>query len=276
MSVPSLGYSSRSTSASGLYTHEEMRALQITVLPLGGNKSQPTACLSPLEAQGTHSRKVLDERNARLREALKACQCFPVPPPTGPTVVSSWTRFSANRTSRLSKHDLAASELWTAKAVVSDFNPPLPERVHLGVDQQDQKPKPESMVKSALKSQPEPMVDGQSKLRPSSHNVRAHEINQSALPDSSWSTIFSDDSQCEVEVESSPLVFKREVIKRVNTTSLLTNSTQFSPQDSPKKDSPKKKINPVGYFARVMGDEVLSADMLPSAFDSDSEDELDE
>lgn len=64
MSVPSLGYSSRTTSASGLYTHEEMRALQITVLPLGGNNSQPTASAEAIEAKFRPTVEQYDRRVA--------------------------------------------------------------------------------------------------------------------------------------------------------------------------------------------------------------------
>jgi hypothetical protein len=61
--------------------------------------------------------------------------------------------------------------------------------------------------------------------------------------------------------------FKRRPVKPVSTTSLLTRQFRRSEPETAKQDT-----NPVGWLSRAMGESVMSADMLPSAFDSDSSD----
>jgi hypothetical protein len=151
------------------------------------------------------------------------------------------------------------SALWNAKATVPDFNPPFYERTDLGTDEQESKLEPEPEQKS--------LAIRRFKLRACRHNMRARNYNQPKLPKNSWSTI---STESESEIASESMVFKRAPIKPVTTTSLLTMSMRPSP-----KEAPEENINAASFFTKVMGKEVVSVDMLPSAFDSDSEDEFD-
>ena len=162
---------------------------------------------------------------------------------------ASWTRFTASDISSKSSEDMQASVLWVGAGTTPDFNPPKHERVYLGVDQQ------------------KPVQIGNPKEFKTEERVRRRRHHRpfrrvhSGLS-SSWST---ESSQSEPE----SFTFARQPVKSISTTSLLTQTLE----EKKRQAEAKQNINPVGILSKTLGEGALSASMLPSAWETDSEDE---
>lgn len=190
-----------------------------------------------------HKRKASAEHNAAMRDLMKPWGSIaPSPPGCRSIMYSSWSRFNAGNISSKSSDDLKASILWAGTGTTPDFNPPVLERTYLGVVQE------------------KPGKPG--KPRGVQGRRRSHR-KQSDLRNS-WSTLSSGS---DAEVEDDRVTFKRQAIKSVSTSSLISSSLRRS-----QRVVTPEGVNPMRKFAETFGVEFSDPSMLPSAF-SDSEDE---
>jgi hypothetical protein len=191
-----------------------------------------------------YKRQVSTEHNVAMRRIIKSWASLSDSPPGCQSVMySSWSRFSSNDVSTKSIDEMKASVLWSANAIIPDYNPPILERTNLMVD------RPE-LVKCG---------------KPRNDLCAARRYVSSKLR-SSWSTT-SSDSEAE---KSEGVTFKRQPIRSASTASLL--SASFKSKSIPTVY--QQRMTPAQILAKEKG-QILSASMLPSAFDSESEDEED-
>ncbi|PSN65188.1 hypothetical protein BS50DRAFT_53149 [Corynespora cassiicola Philippines] len=191
----------------------------------------------------THTRKTSKEHNMAMREIIRPWASLSSTPPGCRTVsFSSWSRFSSSTDSSKSSDEMKASVLWTAKGTTPEFNPPIHEWAYLGPDQ------------------PSPSTS-----QPAARQVRARLA--APKPKGSSSSWYTETTGSVQEAEPEPITFKKETVKRVETSSLLTALHKSGPSAEAKKESPRT------ILARAMGVQELSSTMLTSAFDTDSEDE---
>jgi hypothetical protein len=182
-----------------------------------------------------HSRTSSVSSNATLRELFRRqISDSPTPPGCRTISFSHWTRFSTS-SDCAPPGELKASSLCKASGLASCYDPPASEWTYLGADQ--------------------PVV--------LANKVRRKKVNRSSSAcstNSSLSTASSDSSDSIPEAIS----FQKKALTPVNTASALTQSLQMSaniqmlPQQQVKKTSYLKNMN----YAN-----------LPSAFDSDSDDD---
>ncbi|KAF2274327.1 uncharacterized protein EI97DRAFT_126257 [Westerdykella ornata] len=243
-SPPSSRSSSSTTLCSAAFSSS--RSSSSTTLSSAADFTKEIDRLRAAARPAIHTRKSSKEHQVALRALTKSWIALPESPHQCQAIMySSWTRFSCSRVSNLSSDDLKASVLCAPRPTTPDFNPPLFERTYLGADQPDMVGNPEA--RRILR--------------------RPHRRAKSSL-NNSWSTVSS--SQKDGQSQSTGLRFGKSPIKKPVTISLLTQKMH-----SPKEEA-RKPINPIGFFAKAEANEgkpALSASMLPSAFDSDSEDD---
>jgi hypothetical protein len=194
------------------------------------------------------------KHNAALRDLIQPwCGdgITEFPPQCQSVMYSHWSNFTAKPGDSKSSDDLKASVLLAPKGTISNFHPPREERIYLGSAPPYQGPTSEPGTKS----------DGP---MPCGVYCLGHWRGKSSA-DNSWSTV-SSGAQSDPSPKDDAL-FKRTVIKSTSTTSLLTRAIRIS--------EGVETANPAGILGETLGEGVLTADMLPSAFDSDSEDEDD-
>ena len=185
-----------------------------------------------------HKRKISKEQNAAMREIIKPWAYLPsIPPGCRAVSYSSWTKFSPSSDHTKSKADLSASVLCNSSGTSSDYNPPLFERTYLGVDQ--------------------PEIAGNPELKPRDIHRRRPNSGSSRPTASS----------CPV-TGSEAITFRKVSVRTVSTSSLLTESLRSTPGAGL-----QRRDSGFGVIARELKARRLSASMLPSAFDSDSEDD---
>jgi hypothetical protein len=142
---------------------------------------------------------------------------------------------------------LKASVLCAASGTTPDFNPPVYEKTDLSF--QPHGPKKE--------------VGKMFQHRKWPHQ---HRRTKSTLR-SSWSTTSSTMSTADSSDDG--ICFKKQPIKSISTNSLLTSEVTSSQN----KTKGQQGAISTSQFAEMMKKEMVSVSMLPSAFDSDSEDE---
>lgn len=223
-----------------------------TLNSLVSNASSSSSSVEALEMARTIRRPSMHQRqfskqqhNVAMRELIKPWGGLSESPAQCQRVMySCWSRFKAVRTSTKSSEELKASVLWAPSGAVPGFNPPQDERFNMRPGRAD--------------------ADAHSPISCGVYCL-GHQRVQSEPQNNSWSTISSDEHS---EGQSEGVTFKRKPIKATSTTSLLTRAIRRS-----MGDELVQEISPIGHFGNVLGKELLTADMLPSAFDSDSEDE---
>jgi hypothetical protein len=135
--------------------------------------------------------------------------------------------------------ELKASDLYRDRGMRSTYNPPTSEFCYLGVDQ----PKPDPRYNAR------PVQDLRKRKRGSSTSLAT--VSEQG------------DEDARPKPTTSPTLFTRQVLKRVNTSSELTRSFEIV--------SIKEEKNPT--LAEKFAFEGLNCEDLPSAFDSDDEEE---
>jgi hypothetical protein len=190
-------------------------------------------------------RKASAENNAALRRLARPwCEPIHTPVSSARICSPSWWGFDASEASTASSANMTASVLCAPRGTTPDFNPPLFERVNLQVDQ--------SPIECG-NYKPERARGFQRRRSPLRNNV-------------SWET-----------VQSEAITFRKRAIPTggSNTSSLLTESLKSESGAGLGKQE-KEMENPIGIFAKGIQGQKYSASMLPSAFDSDSEDEMED
>ncbi|KAF2791309.1 hypothetical protein K505DRAFT_326978 [Melanomma pulvis-pyrius CBS 109.77] len=190
-------------------------------------------------------RKTSSAHNAAMREIIKSWASVPSTPPECQTISSSWSKFSSSSVNSKSKEDLLASVLWVSNGTSPDYSPPPSEWTYLGVEQ------------PVAARNPIP-----------NRNRRPARLRRQPASTSSWSTA---SSVADGEMGSEPITFRKVAVRGVSTSSLLTESLRRAPGAGLQNPT-----TPLEVLAKEMKTTALSASMLPSAFDSDTEDEDDE
>ncbi|KAF2748429.1 hypothetical protein M011DRAFT_457748 [Sporormia fimetaria CBS 119925] len=227
-----------SFSLSSLSESSSSAASSAAVSPASSEFGSSYEADADLSRPKMHQRKTSEARNATLRELMRGWGPLPESPPQCRSIIDcNWPKWSPSPRKALSKEDRKASVLCEGRGAIRDFNPPLLERTYLGVDQS-------------------PASDNERKPR------RAHDRKKSSLRNS-WSTVSSNADAQEL---SGGISFVKTTVKATVTSSLLTQSFR-----SASEKRPNQSAGALGFFAKL-GME-MNADELPSAFDSDSEDE---
>ncbi|CAO2649761.1 Nn.00g010530.m01.CDS01 [Neocucurbitaria sp. VM-36] len=184
-----------------------------------------------------HSKRSSTDSNAALRELLKPWGTLPFTPQSCRAIsFSSWTRFTASNTSTTPTGELKASTLCKANGLAPTYNPPASEWTYLGADQPVHAEKPGNMRRGG------------------------HRRQRSSA---SWTTVSSASDGGE---KTEPIQFRKQEVKIVNTSSQLTNSFKMSAVAG---KVPSKRET----MMKRLGFEGMNCDELPSAFETDSEDE---
>jgi hypothetical protein len=191
--------------------------------------------------QPTHlARKALSASNAYLRELLGPDMALSIMPPGCRTIASSnWNYLTSSPEQVTPTGELKASDLYRDRGMRSTYNPPTSEFCYLGVDQ----PKPDPRHNAR------PVQDLRKRKRGSSTSLAtvSEQGDEGARP----------------KPTTSPVLFTRQVLKRVNTSSELTRSFEMVSIKEEKKPT----------LAEKFAFEGLNCEDLPSAFDSDDEEE---
>ncbi|KAF2656999.1 hypothetical protein K491DRAFT_777567 [Lophiostoma macrostomum CBS 122681] len=208
--------------------------------------------------------------SSTLRALLLPSHALPStlsPPSCRAIMASSWSRFSSSPSSSKCGADLKASVLWEAKGTTRDFNPPLLERVYLGSDQESAEEEAEvgSLSAEEITQVAEKQME-KGKKEIGYCKPRRAESDPDARS-GSWTTLSEEPGEI---LGNACLEFKRQPIRRAMTSSLLTASFGEEGKGSSRSRS---RETPSMFFARSYSREELCSSMLPSAFDSDSEDE---
>lgn len=203
-----------------------------------------------------HGRNISAEHNAAMREMIQSwCPPIVTPPACEAVCFSRWTRFNTSPSKPTPIGELKASDVCKASGTASGYDPLATEWTYLGADQPVN-----------LKENVKPKI-----------NHRKHQIPRS------WATVSTLNS---IEKEIEPVQFLKQQPKRVSTSSQLTMSLKLS-LDEPAEKSPStsthqplSEVNQTQSLYKMrlvqkLGLDGVRCDELPSAFDSDSEDETD-
>ncbi|KAA8620919.1 hypothetical protein PtrSN002B_005036 [Pyrenophora tritici-repentis] len=134
---------------------------------------------------------------------------------------------------------LKASDLWKDRGTTHGYNPPTSERCYLGVNQPPHDSKYEHMLKAK-------------QLR----------CRQRSSATSSATVSSQGEDGAKPEPKSAPMEFYKQAPKRVSTASRLTAGLEMRTVKHDKKT-----------YAAVMGMDAMACDNLPSAFESDDEED---
>ncbi|KAF1831384.1 hypothetical protein BDW02DRAFT_556935 [Decorospora gaudefroyi] len=191
----------------------------------------------------TASRKPSTSSNPSLRSLLVGTwtELPPIPATCRTVSFSSWRRFSAAPVRPTPKGGLKASDLCIDRGQTPDFDPPASEWCYLGVDQPPVDPKYQNLARA--------------------RGQRRRPRQPQRTSTSSWATV-SEEGEEGTKPEPIKMNFSKRPLKRVNTNSLLTESFAM-----PAKEEKVKTM------AERLGLEGLTCEELPSAFDSDDEED---
>ncbi|KAJ4343408.1 hypothetical protein N0V95_006670 [Ascochyta clinopodiicola] len=195
------------------------------------------------------ARPSLPERKSSIamREIIAPWAEMPATPPSCRTVsFSRWSKFTASGCSTPTG-ELKASKLCANYGTSPAYNPPANEWTYLGTEQ--------------------PLRCGKPEAQRSQHRRRqSSQQSSGTCPSlsSTASTTVSSDSQTE------PMDFRRQDFKRASTSSQLTVSFKASPAKGGQEQPPGM----LGLIARL-GLDALDCQELPSAFESEDEDDID-
>lgn len=182
-----------------------------------------------------------------MREIIAPWAEMPATPPSCRAVsFSRWSRFTTSG-SNTPTGELKASKLCANYGTSSNYNPPAKEWTYLGAEQ--------------------PLLCGKPEGYRSKHR-RPQGSQQSSGTCPSLSSTASTTASSSSQAQSTE--FCRREFKRASTSSQLTESFKASPA----KDGQEKPLGMLSLMARL-GLDALDCDGLPSAFDSDNEDDID-
>jgi hypothetical protein len=206
---------------------------------------------SPKNRPPMHRRKSSVEHNLAMRQIIKPWGGLSESPPGCQSVMySSWSRFTASEHSTKSSQEMKASVLWAGSGTSPDFNPPINERVHLGVDHAKAiQPGSPEQEKQKLPQRPR-------------YQRRPFIRTQSRLSTCSWSCDAS-------HPRTDSMTFAKQPVKSASTNSLLTMKIN---EKKKQESEAQEQNNPIGVLSRISDTANLSSSMLPSAWESDSED----
>ncbi|KZM25766.1 uncharacterized protein EKO05_0002605 [Ascochyta rabiei] len=182
-----------------------------------------------------------------MREVIAPWAEMPATPPSCRTVsFSRWSRFTTSGCSTPTG-ELKASKLCANYGTSPAYNPPAKEWTYLGAEQPLRCGKPEAH-------------------RSRHHRQQNSQQSSGTCPSlsSTASTTVSSSSQTE------PMDFRRRDFKRASTSSQLTES--FKPSSA--KGGQEQPPGMLGLIAKL-GLDALDCQELPSAFDSEDEDDID-
>ncbi|KAJ8106780.1 hypothetical protein OPT61_g9317 [Boeremia exigua] len=204
------------------------------------------------------SRPPLPQRNSSksMREIIPPWAEMPATPPSCRTIsFSRWSRFTTSE-STTPTGELKASKLCLNRGTSPSYNPPTNEWTYLGTEQ--------------------PLRCGKPETQRSRHR-RQHSTQQSSQQSSgtcpSLSSTASTTTTTTTTSSSSatdPMDFRRRHVQRASTSSQLTESFKASPTKGGRNQPPGM----LGLMARL-GLDAAYGDELPSAFDSEDEDDDD-
>ncbi|KAF2124367.1 hypothetical protein P153DRAFT_251415, partial [Dothidotthia symphoricarpi CBS 119687] len=186
------------------------------------------------------------EHSAAMRDIIRSwCPPIVTPPSCRAVSFSSWSRFTTSPSKITPVGELKASIVCKASGTSPGYDPPEAEKTYLGADQ------PVNWQEMA-----KPRVGNQKKQSPKSG--------------ATGSTMDS------VEEKIEPVRFEKQLPKRANTNSQLTDSLKASPPrntELPLAKGAQHRSSQRMTLAQRLGLDGMKCDELPSAFDSDSEDE---
>lgn len=174
------------------------------------------------------------------------------PPSCRPVSFSRWSRFTTSEASTPTG-ELKASKLCTNRGTSPTYNPPANEWTYLGAEQQLRCGKPEAQRSRNRRQQSAQQYSQQS-------SETCPSLSSTA------STTTSSSSQTE------PMEFRRRDVQRASTSSQLTESFKASPIKGGLEQ--RRPQGMLGLMARL-GLDAADCEELPSAFDSEDEDEVD-
>lgn len=199
------------------------------------------------------TRPALPERKSlrAMHDIIPPWAEMPATPPSCRTVsYSRWSRFTTSGSSTPTG-ELKASKLCTNRGTSPTYNPPAKEWTYLGAEQLLRCGKPEAQRSRHRRQQSAQQYSQQS-------SGTCPSLSSTA------STTASSSSQTE------PMDFRRRDVQRASTSSQLTESFKASPA----KGGPEQPPGMLGLMARL-GLDAADCEELPSAFDSEDEDEID-
>lgn len=184
-----------------------------------------------------HSRMTLTSRQKALRDSLGTLEALSYVTPGCRTVsFSSWGRFTALPTEVTPSGQLKASDICNDRGMTPSFDPPVSERCYLGADQPPLDPRHTNAL---------PALDNHRRYTGSA---------------TSWETGIEKGEEGN---RSQPLRFSKQPPKRTNTNSQITRSFEMSQFEESKSKTLVETLGLVG----------VTCQELPSAFDSDEEDD---
>ncbi|KAG9193055.1 hypothetical protein G6011_03090 [Alternaria panax] len=179
--------------------------------------------------------------NAFLRELLGPTISLSTMPPSCRTISSShWCAFTTAPEQITPAGELKASNLLRDGDMASTYNPPADEWCYLGANQPD-------------------LIPQHMSSRVQDHGKRQRGVEMS------WATVSEQDESARPKPTTTPIQFSKQAPTRVNTSSELTASFDT-------KSNEKKRTTLAERFAF----EGLNCQELPSAFESDDEEEHDD
>lgn len=199
------------------------------------------------------TRPALPERKSSraMHDIIPPWAEMPATPPSCRTVsYSRWSRFTTSGSSTPTGQ-LKASKLCTNRGTSPTYNPPAKEWTYLGAEQLLRCGKPEAQRSRHRRQQSAQQYSQQS-------SGTCPSLSSTA------STTASSSSQTE------PMDFRRRDVQRASTSSQLTESFKASPA----KGGPEQPPGMLGLMARL-GLDTADCEELPSAFESEDEDEID-
>ncbi|KAH7120920.1 hypothetical protein B0J11DRAFT_532933 [Dendryphion nanum] len=246
----------------------------------------------PIPAESLH--KNTCPRDATMRELMKDWSTMRVSTTSCRAISQpSWNRFRPDLLRTKSTDEMKVSVLWTARPTIADFNPPLYERIYLGPPEAEKKT---SLIsESNLVLSPPRPVPRHRKWKQNQHRNASKARRLETKSNSEWETESEDEMKPprpkRSRPSSEPIVFERQAIRSSSTSSLLTASLhgssaslcsfmsgvhQRKSRRMEQEDMIRKGETAAGALTKRLGGMKLLAEMLPSAFDSDTEDEEEE
>lgn len=206
-------------------------------------RSHPATLEASIDRPHYPERRNPVAQNEIMREIIRSWGGVPTTPPGCRAVsFSSWTRFSAKHRTK-SSEEMKASILCAAAGTTPDYDPPLLERTYLGVDQTPHSVNPEK--KDAY--------------------YRRHHIRKQACRNDART---SSNSPCGSREALGPITFRKEVVRKAPTNSLLTRSLSSQSSVDTEGQHPRITVD----MAKEFGIKELSTSALSDVFGSDEED----
>lgn len=203
------------------------------------------------ERSGTNPSRPAPERRSS-RAMISPWEVMPASPQSCQAVsFSRWSRFTTSASSTPTG-ELKASKLCVNRGTTPTYSPPAYEFTYLGTDLRSGKPE---APRSRHRRQQSAQQSAQRYSQQSSGTCPSLSSTTSTTTTSSTSA-------------TEPMEFRRRSVQRTSTSSQLTESFKASPIKGSREQPPGM----LGLMARL-GLDPVEGDELPSAFDSDDEDD---